>query len=86
MYGYISWSFSLFNSYTSVTLCFQGLTAGTHLLYILFYLPQARSIAKALSDADYDMVYAESAGDHNWYFWDRVVKEFILALPLRGGV
>ena len=49
------------------------------------YLPQSRSIAKALSDADYDMVYAESAGDHNWYFRNRVVKEFILELPLRKG-
>lgn len=50
------------------------------------YLPQSRSIAKALSDASYNMVYEESEGTHNFCFWDRVVKEFILELPLRGGV
>ena len=49
------------------------------------YLPQSRSIAKTLEESGYDMVYAESAGDHNWYFWNRVVREFLLELPLKGG-
>ncbi|MBQ8576738.1 MAG: esterase family protein [Clostridia bacterium] len=49
------------------------------------YLPQSQSIANALSDADYDMVYKESPGDHNWWFWNRVAWEFINELPLKGG-
>ena len=49
------------------------------------YLPMARSMAQALRDAEYDMVYNESPGDHNWYFWNRVIREFFCALPLRGG-
>lgn len=49
------------------------------------YLPQARSIAEALENAGYDMEYKESSGDHNWYFWDPAVLEFVLQLPLKKG-
>ncbi|MBP3917766.1 MAG: prolyl oligopeptidase family serine peptidase [Clostridia bacterium] len=49
------------------------------------YLPQARSIAKTMQDAGYGISYEESAGSHNWAYWNGVLPQFLNKLPLKKG-
>lgn len=41
-----------------------------------------RSIAKALKEAGADVVYEESEGIHDWYFWGEYIRHVIKWLNL----
>ena len=48
-------------------------------------LPKTRRLKEAFTELGYDMTYRETAGGHQWEFWDLHIKAFLDSLPLQGS-
>ncbi|MGI6173270.1 MAG: alpha/beta hydrolase [Christensenellales bacterium] len=50
-----------------------------------FLYDQNIRMRDALSSLGYDLTYTETAGDHQWKYWDREIQNVLKWLPLKGG-
>ena len=48
-------------------------------------LPKTRRLKACLEENGYDLTYRETAGGHEWPFWDLHIKAFIDSLELRAN-
>jgi putative tributyrin esterase len=47
-----------------------------------FLYAQNVTMKEHLESLDYDLTYEESAGDHQWYYWDEQIQRVLQWLPL----
>ena len=47
-----------------------------------FLYAQNVTMKEHLESLDYDLTYEESAGDHQWYYWDAQIQRVLQWLPL----
>lgn len=47
-----------------------------------FILEQSRAFAQQCSQSDIPLKYIENEGDHNWAYWDRMIREVLDWLPI----